>query len=586
MPFCAHRLFAMVLWVLALIAASCAGVAAKNVDVTPSPYGPAMRVLIVHAADTTCGQSCPEWISAEGAITKDVPASFLRIFKELGKRKLPILVHSPGGDIDAARRIAREIRGHHLDVVVARTWFESCGAGSASCPADGEPKGVPLAYHAICASACSLLFSGGEHRYVPTLNRIGVHRPHYRAVPVNGHVTAAPLSPAMEARNLKWLRGVMLTFFSRMGIAEHIVDLSFETPSTDIRWLTRGQLLDLKLATNLTGGDELIAALRPRQETAPVRYATQSGNGAVVPRVKVLPRPTTLQTASAFHVAVNDLYSLDFIFSHRLAETDVAVTAYVRRFGDLQPGQPYGLRVEFGDALASSLSISTPPADGPLSPVLRGHMPLSDYCRLAAGEARLHLTVPSTIGPRETNGTVVHLLTTRDVWPSCASGPAATAQQAPTGLTPPGTFSVPPPPVFVSPPSGPVSTARIELNDIYGLNLIFKRANAREVSVTAEVLRLGVVQASQPYEVLLYVPDRGTFALVPPPPALHSVELAGGMTIKDYCALAKSAANLRLFVPSDIGRRETTGITRRILSDADVWPECQTMTPDSASATH
>jgi hypothetical protein len=229
--------------------------------------------------------------------------------------------------------------------------------------------------------------------------------------------------------------------------------------------------------------------------------------------------------------------------------------------------------------------MSATPADGPLSPVLRGHLPLSDYCRLAAGEARLRLTVPSTIGPRETNGTVVRLLTTSDVWPSCAPGPNATSEQARAGLPPSGTVSVPPP-LPVPPPSGPATTTKIDLNDLYGLNLAFRRENARDVLVTAEVLRLGVVQASRPYEVLLYVPDRGTFALVPPPQALPSVELAGGMTIKDYCALAKSDVNLRLFVPSAIGRRETTGVTRRILTDADVWPECQTTTPDSASVTH
>lgn len=575
----------LIIWLMIWLAASVACAWAKSVDATAAPYGPTMRVVIVHSVDASCGLNCPEWISAEGAITKDVPAAFHQVFKQLGTRKLPILVHSPGGDIESARRIARDIRRHHFDVVVARTWFENCGAGSTACPPPGEAKGLPFAYSAICASACSLVLAGGEHRYVPTLNRVGVHRPHRVAPPESGRAFRTPLSAAMEARDQRVLREEMTEFFNSMGIANHIVDLSMETPPSDIRWLTRGQLLDLKLVTNLTGGDALIAGLRPKANSSPVRYATQGGTGVGIPRVKVLSKPKRLETASAFHVAVNDVYSLDFIFSHRPVETDVSVTAYVRRFGDLEPGQPYGLRVEFGDAPANSVSISATPTDGPSSPVLRGHLSLSDYCRLAAGEDRLHLTVPSTIGPRETNGAILRLLTASDVWPSCAPGPMAAAQQAPAGLTPSATFSVPPP-LPPPPPSGPATTARIDLNDIYGLNLTFRHANAREVLVTAEVLRLGVVQASRPYELLLYVSDRGTFALVPPPPALASVELAGWMTINDYCALARSDVNLRLFVPSDIGRRETTGVTRRILTDADLWSECHAATPESASATH
>ncbi len=470
-------------WALVWLTVMVAGAWAKGADPASSPYGPTMRIVIVRSLDATCGINCPEWISAEGAITSEVPAAFQKIFKQLGTRKLPILVHSPGGDLASARRIAREIRRHHLDVIVARTWFEGCGAGSATCPADHDIKGLPISYGAVCASACSLVFAGGEHRYVPTLNRIGVHRPHRVTDGRNGRVNAAPLSPAMETRYVAMLREEMTQFFVSMGVSDHIVDLSLETPSTDIRWLTRGQLLDLKLVTNLTGGDGLIAELRPKEGAAPLATAQSPFVPSGLPQLGVR--------------------------------------------GVASPYQAYQWTTV--------------------------HMP--------SPTAIVPSMLPSIPYPR--------------VQPVAKQVPALDVRLS----------SVPSSPVPLR--AGIASVTMIDLNDVYSLRLTFGHNDRTDsVLLMAEVFRFGIVQTAAVYELRLELPQQSSFVATALPTDLAATQLRGNFPLKDYCTLAKSDVHLRLFVPSDIGRRETTGVTRRILTDADVWPACRTTTPESASATH
>src|SRR5689334_1016355 len=60
--------------------------------------------------DGDCQQSCIQWISAEGTIMRDTPRLFERFLKRLEGRKLPVVVQSYGGDVDAALVIGRMIR--------------------------------------------------------------------------------------------------------------------------------------------------------------------------------------------------------------------------------------------------------------------------------------------------------------------------------------------------------------------------------------------------------------------------------------------------------------------------------------------
>src|SRR5262245_22719098 len=68
---------------------------------------PPMIFYLAKGENGTCGTDCNEWIAAEGQIETD-SAQLLRTFlTRLGKRKLPIFFHSPGGNVTASMSMGR-----------------------------------------------------------------------------------------------------------------------------------------------------------------------------------------------------------------------------------------------------------------------------------------------------------------------------------------------------------------------------------------------------------------------------------------------------------------------------------------------
>src|SRR5262249_40343692 len=138
-----------------------------------------MKVVIVRDSRTGCEPDCAEWISAEGQIAPGTPAEFRRVFKVLGKKKLPIFIASGGGNVQAAYAIGRDIRKRGLDVAVEWTIFEKCEAASTPCDRrtlkDGD-KGRPEPIAAPCVSSCVFILAAGTERVVPVYGFVGVHQ--------------------------------------------------------------------------------------------------------------------------------------------------------------------------------------------------------------------------------------------------------------------------------------------------------------------------------------------------------------------------------------------------------------------------
>jgi hypothetical protein len=158
--------------------------AAKK-PVTPAPakpiYEAPMTVVIVRGWSQTCEPLCPEWIAAEGEITSATPAAFARVFKAMGKKKLPIVIRSPGGSINAALDIGRMIRKRGLDVAVGSTYFQGCSPSDKSCKVPVDQKGVyhgsAADYGGFCYSACPLILASGKVRLAAFGTQVGVHQP-------------------------------------------------------------------------------------------------------------------------------------------------------------------------------------------------------------------------------------------------------------------------------------------------------------------------------------------------------------------------------------------------------------------------
>jgi hypothetical protein len=132
-----------------------------------------MRFVLVVSADPACKPNCPEWLSAEGRIEPGTATAFADAVANLKGRRLPILIHSPGGSVADAGAMGELIRAKGLAVAVARTLITNCPEASPKCP-DGP--GAAITGGATCASACVLVLAGGVERLAAPSALIGCIR--------------------------------------------------------------------------------------------------------------------------------------------------------------------------------------------------------------------------------------------------------------------------------------------------------------------------------------------------------------------------------------------------------------------------
>ncbi|NKK72237.1 hypothetical protein GFM13_17990 [Rhizobium leguminosarum bv. viciae] len=127
-----------------------------------------------------CQEECTQWISADGDITPDTPARLKAVLTTLGERKLPIVLQSNGGDMDAAFAMGRMIRAAGLETSVGRTQLPNCPKLDPRCETSiaksGPTEGEVFAGRAYCLSSCTLVLMSGTPRIVG-YSSIGLVRP-------------------------------------------------------------------------------------------------------------------------------------------------------------------------------------------------------------------------------------------------------------------------------------------------------------------------------------------------------------------------------------------------------------------------
>ncbi|WP_244571498.1 hypothetical protein [Mesorhizobium carmichaelinearum] len=135
-----------------------------------------MRFVLVRGSDALCNPDCPEWISAEGAITPQTPQELRHLLAMLGNRRLPVVISSRGGDLFSALTVGRLIRERRLDVAVARTNITGCDPAGGACSADnGAYVGLISDFGVECDSACALTLAGGVKRLVDPKARLSMY---------------------------------------------------------------------------------------------------------------------------------------------------------------------------------------------------------------------------------------------------------------------------------------------------------------------------------------------------------------------------------------------------------------------------
>ncbi len=274
----------------------------------PPEFSP-MQFSIVRSAAAGCEPDCPEWIFAEGQIVGTSPAGLKRILKMAGKRRLPILIQSPGGDVDAAMAMGRLIRERKLDTGVSGTRFAGCRPADPGCklPADarGVYTGAAFSGGAFCVSACPLMLAGGIERLASHWSYVGVHqvtvayswtkvvyKTRYRIVDgrrqvLNKVVSSRQRGPVHKTTTLgKPMRKRLLGYLAEMGIAPSTLDAMLSTPPEDMRHLPEDELLRLGLITRLGTADMLVAS-------SLCRRAAPAGNCVTAASLSKIPLPMT-----------------------------------------------------------------------------------------------------------------------------------------------------------------------------------------------------------------------------------------------------------------------------------------------------
>jgi hypothetical protein len=330
---------------------------------------PPMRFVRVTSADPACKPNCPEWLSAEGRIELGSAKVFADAIASLKGRRLPILIHSPGGSVADAGAMGELIRARGLAVAVARTLIANCPEASPKCP-DGP--GTAITGGATCASACVLVLAGGVERLVGPAARVGVHQSTTLVSETEG---LAHLKSTRKIYEQQGVDAAVEAYLASAGVGDLVMALMRKTPAASIRWLSAAELKASRLAT---------LALDPAEPVL-----ASGANGLNAKAFDGDPPRADLVQATLTKPIAEDGAALEIAIRYRRGGGAVEMEVIER--GLNAPLAPPSLDLSLasgapsGEA-ASSRAAGTTPA--------RGLIPRERFCTLAHGGATLAVGSP------------------------------------------------------------------------------------------------------------------------------------------------------------------------------------------------
>ena len=138
-----------------------------------------MRVYIVRSAAGRVRTELPGMDRGARTIEARSLRRLKKVLNQLGKRNLPVLIHSGGGMADEALAMGRLLRPEGLDVAVAQTVLPLARPTTAACrKKQGKSAAAGLSMPA-CPSArrpAPLFSRRGRRRFVGVASLVGVHR--------------------------------------------------------------------------------------------------------------------------------------------------------------------------------------------------------------------------------------------------------------------------------------------------------------------------------------------------------------------------------------------------------------------------
>jgi hypothetical protein len=204
-----------------------------------------------------CGKGCSEWIAVEGNFDSGAANRFRAFLKRNGARALPVIFHSPGGEVTNAFAIGRFMRGQGMSASVGRTVPEACVAGEGDACRQAKSSGKPVparlvTAHGQCSSACVWALLGAKVRQVPPGTFLGVHS-HRQELTVTVRASPAVSEARIRAYAKERFQAYAKTaraisnektraYIAEMGVAPELFTLASSVPHETVRFLTREEI--------------------------------------------------------------------------------------------------------------------------------------------------------------------------------------------------------------------------------------------------------------------------------------------------------------------------------------------------------
>src|SRR5215467_444356 len=249
-------------------------------------WSPPMIYYLAKGEEGTCGPGCSEWIAAEGQIDAGSAQQLRSFLTRLGKRKLPIFFHSPGGNVTASTVMGRLLREREMTAGVSETIPVGClGVSEQACRVlkqSGQVLPATLRNVAACNSACVFALIGGKVRYVPPGARVGVHASKVVIYRVDGgKINASSKQIAsLQKMRLTELNVETRRYVQDMKIDVRLFDLATKVPHEDIHYLTRDEIVGFGIDSRDAPEAQWIAAeMLPQKIWAMKFFVEARGEG-------------------------------------------------------------------------------------------------------------------------------------------------------------------------------------------------------------------------------------------------------------------------------------------------------------------
>jgi hypothetical protein len=345
------------------------------------------------ATETGCRTSCRAWVAATGRITETTPADFAAFATGLDLRGATIVLHSPGGLVDAGLALGRAFRSLGVTTTVGRT----VGAT--------EPGRATLSTRGTCASMCAFALLGGVRRHVPDDARVLVHQ--IWPSKLRDDALAATYTAGNMVRIQREL-GQIARYTAEMGADMELFEIAMRIPPWEsLRPLTRDELRRMRVH-NANDGIGTTARVTG-SEAAPVRVAHAATPSVLVETSRgwTIARDSGRSVLTRQHpltVEGQAIGSFELSFSCSDTPDRYQVTYREKRLADAAgpPDRLASVRMTIERNPLPLRIDSSSPSSGELATSARGLVPSQITGALAGPAARSLLVETITAGKQRT----------------------------------------------------------------------------------------------------------------------------------------------------------------------------------------